>query len=104
LVCNDVAGSRILEARDGASRACIEENHMATEPAYQVDRNEDEIVVRLRRTDVNEERVSRFLSYLEVASIRDRSRLTAERAAELADEVDQAVWKKNRDRLSGRES
>jgi hypothetical protein len=84
--------------------ACTEENQMAIEPAYQVDRNEDEIVVRLRRNAVNEERVSRFLSYLEVASIRDRSRLTAERAAELADEVDQAVWKKNRDRLSGRGS
>lgn len=77
---------------------------MANEPAYQVDRNEEEIVVRLRRNAVNEERVSRFLSYLRMASIRDRSRLTAEAAAELADEVDQAVWKKNRDRLSGRGS
>jgi hypothetical protein len=77
---------------------------MAIEPAYQVDRNQDEIIVRLRRSAVNEERVSRIISYLELASIRGRSRLTAERAAELADEVDQAVWKKNRDRLSGRES
>lgn len=77
---------------------------MALEPAYQVDRNEDEIVVRLRRNEVNEARVSRFVSYLELALIRDRSRLSAEAAAELADEVDQAVWKKNRDRLSGRGS
>ena len=76
---------------------------MAIEPPYQVDRNQDEIIVRLRRNAVNEERVSRILSYLELASIRDRSRLSAEAAAELADEVDQAVWKKNRDRLSGRE-
>ncbi|HEY7770841.1 hypothetical protein [Longimicrobium sp.] len=74
---------------------------MATEPAYQVDRNENEIIVRLRRNAVNEERASRIISYLELASIRDRSRLTAEGAAELADEIDQAVWKKNRDRLSG---
>jgi hypothetical protein len=101
LVCNDVAGFPFGSSIRIVPLARTEENHMAIEPAYQVDRNPDEIVLRLRRNEVNEARISRFLSYLELASIRDRSRLSAEAAAELADEVDQAVWKKNRARLSG---
>ena len=73
---------------------------MAIEPAYQVDTSDDEIVVRIRRSAVDEAQVTRFLDYLELASIRDRSQLTEEAAAEFADEIDRAIWEKNRHRVS----
>lgn len=73
---------------------------MAIEPAYQVDTNEDEIVVRIRRNAVDEAQVSRFLDYLELASIRDRSQLSEEAASELAAEIDAAIWERNRHRVT----
>ena len=56
---------------------------MAIEPAYQVDRNDDEIIVRFPQSAVNEARVAQFVAYLERASIRDRSQLSVD-----ADEQD----------------
>jgi hypothetical protein len=62
------------------------------EPAYRIDSDDREIVVRLRRDVLDREEVSRFLDYLELEAIRRRSRLSKADAVELADEVDQDVW------------
>jgi hypothetical protein len=62
------------------------------EPAYRIDADEQEIVVRLRRDVLDRDDVSRFLDCLELEAIRRRSRLSEADAAGLADEVDGRVW------------
>lgn len=66
------------------------------EPAYRIDIEEQDIVVRVRRDVLDREEVSRFLDYLELESIRRRSQLCESDAAALADEVDRAVWERTR--------
>lgn len=69
-----------------------------SEPANRIDVDEHEIVIRLRRGDVDAARVSRFLDLLLLDSIRKRSQLSAADAADLADEIDRAVWDRARSR------
>lgn len=72
------------------------------EPAYRIDFEEQDMVVRVPRGLVGREVVSRFLDYLDLESIRQRSQLTEEDAAALADEIDHAVWERLRHRLDER--
>jgi hypothetical protein len=71
------------------------------EPAYRIDVEEQDLVVRVRRDVMDREEVSRFLDFLELESIRRRSELAGEDAALLADEIDAAVWERNRSRVAG---
>lgn len=66
------------------------------EPAYRIDVGEQEMVVRLKRGVLGRDQVSRFLDFLELESIRQRSELTEADAALLADEIDDAVWARAR--------
>jgi hypothetical protein len=66
------------------------------EPAYRIDVEEQEVVVRLRRGVLGREEVSRFLDFLELESIRQRSELAEADAEALADEIDRAVWARTR--------
>lgn len=83
----------------------VEENRtgarVMAEPAYRIDVEEQDLVVRLRRDVLDREEVSRFLDFLELESIRRRSELTEEDAALLADEIDASVWDRNRSRVAG---
>jgi hypothetical protein len=45
---------------------------------------------------LNAERVSRFLSYLILEEARERSELTPADAAEIANEIDRAIWEQVR--------
>jgi hypothetical protein len=74
--------------------------HMA-DPAYRIEVEEEDFVVRVRRNAVDRDRVSRFLDFLVLESIRERSELTEEDAALLADEIDASVWERNRSRVAG---
>ena len=60
------------------------------------------MVVRVPRELAGREEVSRFLDYLDFESIRQRSHLTEEDAAALADEIDHALWDRLRHRLDER--
>jgi hypothetical protein len=72
---------------------------MAAEPAYRIDFEERDLVVRVSRDTLDPEQVSRFLDYLELESIRRRSDLSEEEAAALAREVDRTVWERVRRHL-----
>ena len=74
---------------------------MAAEPAYRIDFDERDLVVRVSRDAVDPEQVSRFLDYLELESIR-RSDLSEEDARTLARDVDMAVWRPQSTRFSPR--
>ncbi|MEW5931265.1 MAG: hypothetical protein AB1941_27690 [Gemmatimonadota bacterium] len=72
---------------------------MAAEPAYRIDFEERDLVVRVSRDTLDPEQVSRFLDYLELESIRRRSEMSEEEAAALAQEVDRAMWERVRGHL-----
>jgi hypothetical protein len=71
------------------------------EPAYRVDVEEQDLVVRVRRGVLDRDEVPRFLDFLELESIRRRSELTEAEAARLADEIDASVWERYRSRVEG---
>lgn len=71
------------------------------EPAYRIDVEEQDLVVRVRRGVLDRDEVSRFLDFLELESIRRRSELTEAEAARLADEIDASVWERYRSRVDG---
>jgi hypothetical protein len=72
---------------------------MAATPAYRIDIEEQEIVVRLPRTLLNREEVSTFLDYLELQAVRRRSELSQEQAETLAEEIDRSTWELLRSRI-----
>lgn len=71
------------------------------EPAYRIDVEEQDLVVRVRRGVLDRDEVSRFLDFLELESIRRRSELSEAAAARLADEIDASVWERYRSRVEG---
>ena len=60
--------------------------------AYSVVVEQSDIVVRLDRNSIDQESLVRFLDYLEWETIRKRSQLSDEQAAEIADDIDHATW------------
>jgi hypothetical protein len=72
---------------------------MAATPAYRIDIEGQEIVVRLPRSLLNRDEVSTFLDYLELQAIRRRSELSQEQAEALAEEIDRSTWEAVRARI-----
>ena len=74
---------------------------MAAEPAYRIEVEEQDLVVRVRRDVVDQAQVSRFLDYLELESLRARSELSDADAQAIAREIDEAVWERTRHHVPG---
>jgi hypothetical protein len=55
-----------------------------------------DIVVRVDRDLIDEKSLRRLLDYIELESIRKRSKLTEQQAARLAEEVDRAAWESSK--------
>ncbi len=62
--------------------------------SFEVTDERDDIVIRFDKNLVDRQALSKLLRYIEMESIRKRSRLTEEQAARLADEIDRAVWER----------
>ena len=60
--------------------------------AYEVTSEPGHLVVRFDDELVDRETVGKLLDYVELESIRKRSQLSEEKAVELADDIDRAVW------------
>lgn len=71
---------------------------MATKPAVRLDEDDEDFIVRVRRNALEREEISKFVDFLLIESIRKKSKLTEEEAAEIADEIDRAVWEQLRPR------
>jgi hypothetical protein len=69
---------------------------MATNRAYSITVEDEDVVVRLRGAVLDPAAVSRFLDYLDLESIRRRSDLAEADAQALASEVDQTLWERTR--------
>ena len=62
--------------------------------SYEVANEKGDIVVRFNEELVDRDALSRLLDFVELESVRKRSRLTQAEAAKLADEIDQSVWER----------
>jgi len=65
---------------------------MTYTPSYNVAIDKRDVVIRFKRDLVDQTALNKFLDSVELESIRRRSELTEEQAAELAREIDRAVW------------
>ena len=69
--------------------------------SYSIIAEERDVVVRFNRDVVDWDAMTKFLDYLELESIRARSKLTKEQAAALAEEIDRDVWEKIKPKFLG---
>lgn len=74
---------------------------MSYSPSYNIAIDKQNVVVRFNRDMIDRTALARFLDYLELESIQKRSQLTDAQAAELAAEIDQAVWNDLRQTFTG---
>ena len=58
--------------------------------------DDKDIIVRVDRELIDETSLRRLLDYIELEAIRKRSKLTEEKAARLAQEVDRAAWESSK--------
>lgn len=72
---------------------------ITSQPAYRVDSNGDEVVVRFRRGGLSDEQILRFLALVDLDAVRQESRLTEEDATALGKEINRAVWERVRHQL-----
>lgn len=64
------------------------------EPSYQISSDQNDIVIRLPKENINQRTILKVLDFLEMTSIRERSRLTEEDVAMLSKEVKESAWQR----------
>lgn len=69
---------------------------------YEIETDQNSIVIRLPRTLANDEGLIRFLDYLEMQDIRQRSELSEDDAQKLAAEVKRDAWTRVRHLFEGK--
>jgi len=68
------------------------ENDMAYTPSYRIAVEKRDVVVRFRRDMIDQAALGKFIDYVELESLRKRSKLTKAQAADLAVQIDRSVW------------
>lgn len=68
---------------------------------FKISYENDDIVIRIRNSEIDNETLMEFLDYIELESIKKRSRLTEEESFYLSKEIDQSVWAKVKERYFG---
>jgi hypothetical protein len=74
---------------------------MAENTAYNISLENQNIVIKLNKTMIDYDKLSKFLDYLELETIRQQSSLTSEAAVNLSNEIDNAVWSNIKSKLQG---
>jgi hypothetical protein len=69
--------------------------------AYNLTKENQEIVVRLNQEIFTEEKLIKFLEYLILEKIGASSQLNQEQAQQLADEIDAKIWTSIQERILG---
>ncbi|NEO15644.1 MAG: hypothetical protein F6J94_22675 [Moorea sp. SIO1F2] len=72
---------------------------MSNNPYYNLSVDDQTIIIKIDKTAIDYQQLTQLLNYLEFKSISQRSQLTEEVAAELADEIDSTVWSKVKSKL-----
>ena len=63
---------------------------------YQINSNNQEITIKVNRSLIEQDKLEQFLDYLFIKSIQQKSQLTEQTASELINEIDNAVWEKQK--------
>ena len=79
----------------------LRELTMKQSETYSITREDEEVVIRVNGDMVDQEALTKLLDYLELESIRKRSKLTEAQAAVLAAEVDGNVWENTKEKFTG---
>ncbi|OLT62356.1 hypothetical protein [Moorena bouillonii] len=66
---------------------------------YNLSVEDQTIIIKIDKTAIDYQQLTQLLNYIELNSISQRSQLTEEVAAELADEIDSTVWSKVKSKL-----
>ena len=79
---------------------CILLEIMLNNLCYDLSADEQTITIKINKASFDYQELTQLLNYLELKSISQRSQLTEEVAAELANEIDSTVWSKLKSKLS----
>ncbi len=69
---------------------------MLTTQAYQITSSNQEIIITLNRSLIEQEKLEQILDYLFIKSMQQKSEFTEESASHLINEIDNAVWEKQK--------
>ena len=69
---------------------------MPTEQAYQITTTNQEVVITLNRSLIEQEKLEQFLDYFTIKAIQQKSRLSEESANRLISEIDKSLWEKKK--------
>ena len=63
---------------------------------YQISTTNQEVVITLNRSLIEQEKLEQFLDYLTIKAIQQKSQLTEESANQLISEIDKSLWEKQK--------
>lgn len=69
---------------------------MPTVQPYQITTTNQEVVITLNRSLIEQEKLEQFLDYLTIKAIQQKSQLTEESANQLISEIDKSLWEKQK--------
>lgn len=69
---------------------------MQTVQPYQITTSNQEVVIKLNRSLIEQEKLEQFLDYLFMKSIQQKSQLSEESANQLISEIDKTLWEKQK--------
>ncbi len=69
---------------------------MSTVPTYEITSSHQEITIKLNRSLIEQEKLAQFLDYISIKSMQQKSQLSKQSASALINEIDNAVWAKQK--------
>ena len=72
---------------------------MPNKSLYEITLNNEDIIVKIDRNLISQERMTKFLDYLELEIIRQRSQLSESDAENLAAEINREIWSNLQDKF-----
>jgi hypothetical protein len=74
----------------------FKETTMPNVQPYQISTTNQEVVITLNRSLIEQEKLEQFLDYLTIKAIQQKSQLTEESANQLISEIDKSLWEKQK--------
>ncbi len=72
---------------------------MPNKSLYEITLNNEDIIVKIDRNLISQERMTKFLDYLELEIIRQRSQLSQTEAENMADQINREIWSNLQDKF-----
>jgi hypothetical protein len=69
---------------------------MTTVQPYQITTSNQEVIITLNRSLIEQVKLEQFLDYLSIKAIQQKSQLSEESANQLINEIDNALWEKQK--------